>query len=1074
MRVRRRVFMAELVVVLLMTGPVWGVCPPGDLDGNCRVDAADLAILGDAWLAPPDSPADLDGDDKVDLRDFGLVAADWRAQSVPLFINELLASNTKTNEDSQGENDDWVEIYNAGDEPIDLAGMFLTDDLSTPRKWETPTGQPQLTTVPARGYLLIWTDGDIADAGLHAAFGLSSDGDEIALVDRDGSTVIDHIAFDEQQADISFGRLPDGADVWQPFASPTPGVRNEALYEGFVAKPTVSHEAGFHNSEIQVTLDTQTEGAVLYYTTDGSEPYTLGGRFPSGRVYSSPLRIARTTCLRVRAIKPGWKPSAVATRTYLFLPDIVRQTGSIVQLGAGWPAAGSVSGQSIDYGMDPEIVNDPRYADFIDDALLAIPSISLVTDLANLFDPGTGIYVHAGSAGRAWERPVSVELLNFDGTEGFQIDAGIRIRGGFSRSGSNPKHAFRLLFRPEYGGALEYPLFGDEGTDRFENVDLRTSQNYSWSFQGDSQNTMVREVFSRDLQGQMGHPYTRSRYYHLYINGQYWGLYQTQERSEASYAESYFGGDNDDYDVVKADTSIGRAMMATDGDMEAYRRLYDATTAGLNDHARYFRVQGLEPDGTPNPGYERLLDVDNLIDFMIIEYYTGDRDGPGSRFGNIPNNTYAIFSRTSPDGWKWFQHDSEHTLGVSSSETNMVTPFTTAGAQWRYFNPQWLHEQLASSNANYRMRFADRVYRHFFNGGLLTPEASITRIQRRAGQIETAIIAESARWGDAKRSRPFTKQDWQNEVNRIVNNYLPGRTQVVVNQFKSAGWYPNVDPPTFNQHGGYVAGGFELQMSGPGATFHYTLDGSDPRLITAGGTSVVSPNALPYTGSISLTESTQIKVRTLSGSQWSALNEAVFAVGPVAESLRISEIMYHPAETGHPDDPNTEYIELTNVGAESISLNLARFTNGIDFTFPDVELGPGEYVVVVKDAPAFEGKYGAGLPVVGSYHGSLGNAGERIELQDAAGQVIHSFRYRDGWYESTDGGGFSLTVKDPVAADPNSLGDKDLWRPSNRPGGSPGYSDTDVATVSYEAERAHNVRHLSGCGMPGDRTRTAG
>ncbi len=722
-----------------------------------------------------------------------------------------------------------------------------------------------------------------------------------------------------------------------------------------------------------------------------------------------------------------------------------------MELGPDWPPASGVSGQSIDYGMDPDVVNDPAYHDLVDDALLAIPSISLVTDLDNLFDSGIGIYVHAGSAGRTWERPVSVELINPDGSEGFQIDAGLRIRGGFSRSGSNPKHAFRLMFRPEYGGALEYPLFGDEGTERFENVDLRTSQNYSWSFQGDRQNTMVREVFSRDLQGQMGHPYTRSRYYHLYINGQYWGLYQTQERSEASFAESYLGGDEDDYDVVKADTSIGRSMMATDGNMEAYRRLYDATTAGFGDNARYFRVQGLNPDGTPNPTYERLLDVDDLIDFMIIDYYTGDRDGPGSRFGNIPNNTYAIFNRENPDGWKWFQHDSEHTLGVSNSETNMVTPFTTAGAQWRYFNPQWLHERLASSNRNYRTRFADRVYRHFFNGGLLTPEASTERIQHRAEQIQTAIIAESARWGDARRSRAYTKQDWQSEVNRIINSYLPTRTQVVLDQFKSVGWYPNVDPPTFNQHGGYVPGDFSLQMSGSGGTFYYTLDGSDPReASTDGSTGGISPSAIRYGGAIRLTESTQVKARTLNGSTWSALNEAVFAVGQIAESLRISEIMYHPIDTGSPDDPNAEYIELTNVGHETINLNLVKFTDGIDFTFPSVELAPGQYVLVVKDRIAFERTYGPGLPVAGQYSGSLDNGGERITIRDAVGQIIHDFRYRDGWYDSTDGDGFSLTVKDPMTADPSGLGDKDLWRPSSSAGGSPGYGDTGVTVMQTE------------------------
>jgi hypothetical protein len=209
----------------------------------------------------------------------------------------------------------------------------------------------------------------------------------------------------------------------------------------------------------------------------------------------------------------------------------------------------------------------------------------------------------------------------------------------------------------------------------------------------------------------------------------------------------------------------------------------------------------------------------------------------------------------------------------------------------------------------------------------------------------------------------------------------------------------------------------------------------------AGVPSGISPTAMQYQGPIALDASTQVKARVLSGSTWSALNEAVFAVGPVAESLRISEIMYHPADTGDPNDPNTEYIELTNIGAQSINLNLVRFTNGVDFTFPRFELAPGGYCLAVKDVAAFESKYSTGLPVAGRYAGSLSNAGERIELQDAAGNVIHDFSFDDGWFKTTDGGGFSLTVKDPRKVDPNALGDEVAWRPSTRKGGSPGASD---------------------------------
>ncbi|MEJ2703793.1 MAG: CotH kinase family protein, partial [Sedimentisphaerales bacterium] len=247
---------------------------------------------------------------------------------------------------------------------------------------------------------------------------------------------------------------------------------------------------------------------------------------------------------------------------------------------SSWPS-GSVNGQTMNYGMDPDVVNDPRYRNLMDDALLTIPSISLVTELKNLFDPATGIYVNATRHGKEWERPVSVELINPDGSEGFQIDAGLRIRGGYSRNDNNPKHAFRLFFRPEYGQSkLRFPLFGDEGVSEFENIDLRTSQNYSWSYDGSDKNTMVREVFSRDTQRDMGQPYTRSRYYHLYLNGQYWGIFQTQERSEASYAESYFGGDKGDYDAVKTTGgNPGYTIEATDGTLDAYRRLWEMARA---------------------------------------------------------------------------------------------------------------------------------------------------------------------------------------------------------------------------------------------------------------------------------------------------------------------------------------------------------------------------------------------------------------------------------------------------------------------------------------------------------------
>ena len=138
--------------------------------------------------------------------------------------------------------------------------------------------------------------------------------------------------------------------------------------------------------------------------------------------------------------------------------------------------------------------------------------------------------------------------------------------------------------------------------------------------------------------------------------------------------------------------------------------------------------------------------------------------------------------------------------------------------------------------------------------------------------------------------------------------------------------------------------------------------------------------------------------------------------------------MYHPLDTGNPNDPNTEFIELTNIAGQSINLNLVRFTNGIDYTFPSFDLPAGGYCLVVKNLAAFGAKYGPALPVVGHYTGSLSNAGERVELVDAVGTIIQSFEYRDDWYKTTDGLGFSLAVKDPRTADANSLNDKGAWQ----------------------------------------------
>lgn len=218
----------------------------------------------------------------------------------------------------------------------------------------------------------------------------------------------------------------------------------------------------------------------------------------------------------------------------------------------------------------------------------------------------------------------------------------------------------------------------------------------------------------------------------------------------------------------------------------------------------------------------------------------------------------------------------------------------------------------------------------------------------------------------------------------------------------------------------------------------YTADGSDPRLF--GG--AVKTGAMEYTAPVVINHSVRIKARS-HDPLWSALNETTFSVGPIVESIRITELMYHPA------DPNSEFIELTNIGIESVNLNLVKFTNGIDFTFPTVNVAPGEHVIVIRDPSAFATSHPDFTGVIaGQYAGALDNAGERIRLADALDRTILDFSYKDSWYDITDGEGFSLVFGGDLSGDPNSWDEKSFWRASTFPGGSPGLAQEGLPSGS--------------------------
>lgn len=419
--------------------------------------------------------------------------------SQTIFINEFLASNSGTLADEHGDFDDWVELYNAGNTPIDIGGMFATDDLANPTKWQIPTTDPAKTTVPPGGFLLLWFDGEPAQGPLHIDTKLGAGGEDIGFFAPDGATPIDALTFGPQSANVSFGRVPDGGDSFEFFNSPTPGATNVTSQGGdVVASPVASVMGGFFNSPFEVNLTTATPAADIRYTLDGSEPDD------SSPLYTSPLPFAQTATLRARAFAVGLLPSAVTTHTYLFNADHT------------------------------------------------FPVVALSFKDGDFFDPATGIYPNYLEN---WERPVHVEFFEEDGSTAFSQDALVEIHG--TGSASNPQKSLRLKALADAGdGFFKYPIFLDQPIGEYKSFLLRNA-GQDWNI------TQFRDAFVTGLVRDLGDVGTiiqqpdqdlqAFRPAVVYLNGQYWGIHNLREQMTEKWVEAHTGLAENDMDFLDDD-----------------------------------------------------------------------------------------------------------------------------------------------------------------------------------------------------------------------------------------------------------------------------------------------------------------------------------------------------------------------------------------------------------------------------------------------------------------------------------------------------------------------------------------
>lgn len=548
------------------------------------------------------------------------------------------------------------------------------------------------------------------------------------------------------------------------FAEPTPGQPNGTGYSGLLAAPEFDPPRGFFEDETPVVIRAGA-GATLVYTTDGSAPTPDNGTpVEPADADAAPeitLTLTSTTVLRAAAFLDGWADSAVATHSYLFLSDVIRQPAA----PAGWPTVwdgASEAAYTADYEMDPEIVDPDPEA--IVTALRSIPTLSVVTDPDNLMGP-TGIYENSAERGASWERPASVELILEDGSTGFQEDCGIRIHGyGWRYHSSTLKHSFRLEFSREYGmSKLEYPLFPDAPVDRFDSVVLRAGGSKTWlDFRDPADAQYLHDSFARDTARDMGKLDGHATYVHLYLNGLYWGLYNPVERPEAGFGEEYLGGDDDEYDAINRRTVTNEAV---DGTLDAYNTLLALADEDLSTDAGLAAV-------------ESMLDLDDLIDYMLIHQYTSNRDGPCC-FSH--NNMRGVRRRLDGEQFRFFVWDMEYSLWEASDDINVDIDVDGAISH--------VYARLRD-NAEFRARYAERAALHLTGDGALTPDKAAARYEARADEIYEALLAESARWGDTYRSVPYTRDlEWQTEHDRLIDSYFPVRTATLIDQLTAAGLF---------------------------------------------------------------------------------------------------------------------------------------------------------------------------------------------------------------------------------------------------------------------------------------------
>jgi hypothetical protein len=569
--------------------------------------------------------------------------------------------------------------------------------------------------------------------------------------------------------------------------------------------------------------------------------------------------------------------------------------------GTGSAAAYLTSGQiPADYGMDPKVYADPtKYDDTgavnptsgktnlerINNALHTLPALSLVMKGSDMFGvqgtiytgtlPTDPLYPTSSSTAAIKNvdktKPCSLELIQPDGETVFTIDAGIELHGNASRdSFKNPKHGFTLRFKGKFGaGKLRANLYPDSPVKEWDKLILRGDFGGSWLHQSGAdfmatndsgsqraRGIRIREAFSKHSFRDMGRVASHHRFCNLFINGVCWGSYELMEDEAQDFAASYVGGNKDDYDVIEQHPDPINTSSATlkGGSWVAWSAM--KTLLGWTGGSATLDRTTAPTAATflttfTNSQYEDLrtkLDMPWFQDYMIWEFFAGHLDWGTTATDAAPYMKNVYFFRPPNGTFKALPWDMENLLW-HQDENRVATAQPDAAGAVAIRVPAAIHPRTRN-NAEYRMEFADRAWRHLVrSNGALTPSANLARFDKWISVIgPDAIALESARWGDYRwKVHPYqtgtttqvytwngawydgttanqytgswdsgiqrfntgrtlvsqlgtftsgvTANAWYDEIRRLKTVYFPVRTANVLTQFRTNGLYPFLNAP---------------------------------------------------------------------------------------------------------------------------------------------------------------------------------------------------------------------------------------------------------------------------------------